>query len=54
MNKRWLTGKINAGYDIEDIGVPRGGLPPSPFYDAEHEVLMKAGYPRYTRIDRGD
>ena len=54
MNKRWLTGKIRLGYDVEDVGPPRSGLPPSPFYDAEHEILAKYGYPRYTRVDLGD
>lgn len=54
LNKRWLSGKIKGGYDIEDVGTPRTGLPSSPYYDAEHQVLTKYGYPRYTRVDLGD
>jgi hypothetical protein len=53
LNKRWVTGKIKSGYDIEDFGVPRSGLPRSRYYDAEHQVLAKFGYPRYTRVDLG-
>lgn len=54
LNKRWLTGKIRLGYGVEDVGAPSSGLPPSPFYTAEHKILAKYGYPRYTRVDLGD
>jgi hypothetical protein len=54
LNKRWLASKLREGFDIEDVGTPTTGLPPSPYYDGEHEVLSKFGYPRYMRIDLGD
>jgi len=54
LNKRWLAGKIKRGYDIEDVGTPKAGLPAISYYDAEHHVLAKYGYPRYTRVDLGD
>ncbi len=56
LNKLWLYVKVKLRYNVEDIGAPRADPPlkPSPYYDGEHEVLAKLGYPRYTRIDRGD
>jgi hypothetical protein len=50
---RWITGKMDQGYSIFDIGVDPGKATRSPFYALEKQLIGERGYPTIP-LDRPD